>query len=136
MMTRLPLASLATALVIGAFAACQTPAATCPEPIVIVSSDAAAPLDDPSRAIGPPDIIYDEPFDAADKYTVPACAAACANLEAHGCGEAVRRAGEDSCYVTCKRAEATGGRINFKPQCIAAAKDRTAIRACGTYRCT
>lgn len=79
---------------------------------------------------------YLEPFDApiGTGYAVPKCAQACANIQAKRCPEATTRPGEDSCYVVCSRAEATG-KIDFKTQCVAAAKSQSAIRACGTYRC-
>lgn len=78
---------------------------------------------------------YAEPVDGPTGYLYPACASSCLNLLRVGCPEGRPRPGEDSCYVVCKRAEMTSGRIDFKPRCIAAAHDRAAVRACGTYRC-
>lgn len=104
--------------------ACDRPAA-CPESVVMVVSDAAAAAQDPD----------DEPFDIAGGYSTPTCLEACLNLKRHGCPEGTSRPGEDSCYIVCRRSEATNGRVNFKPACVAAAKDVTEIRACKTYRC-
>lgn len=76
-----------------------------------------------------------EPFDVGDGYAVPACANACAMLQRLGCPEGVGRPGEDSCYVVCKRAETTRGRIDLKPSCVSAARTKDDVRSCGTYRC-
>lgn len=125
-------------IVIAAFA-CEPPPPRCPEPIVIVSTDAAAPLEDETTVIvTDPDggiTEYTEPFDVAGGYASPVCASACANLLRFQCPEGKVKPGEDSCYVVCRRAEGTGGRIDFKPRCVTAARSKTAIRACRTYRC-
>ena len=125
----------------------------CPEPHVVeVIVDAGPPQpaprpdDETTVIVTLPDggsiVLEGEPFDAVGGYSSPDCAAACANLArvrdaAHpnGCPEAKAAAGEDSCYVVCRRAAATNGRIDFKPRCIAAAKTIATLRACGTYRC-
>lgn len=100
-----------------------------------VTVDAAAPDVDASYVTDLTDAGLDEPFDVAGGYQTPICASACASLKANGCSEGSARPGEDSCYVLCRRAEATGGRIDLKPRCVAAARGKAAVRACGTYRC-
>lgn len=128
MMARVCLASV---MLVTAFACQNTPPAQCPEPIVIVDTTDAGrhPIDYGS------DGGLAEPFDTAGGYTSPDCAAGCTNLRRVGCAEGAARPGEDSCYVVCKRAELTRGKIDFKPRCVAAAKTREAVLACGTYRC-
>lgn len=76
-----------------------------------------------------------EPPDGpAGTYKVPDCQKACIKLGEIGCPEAIRKAGEDSCYVVCKRAQESG-KFDFKPACIAKARDKSSVLACGTYRC-
>ena len=117
------------ALAIASLSACERPAACpCPDSVVTV-----VPLD-PSGDGGTiePD---DEPFDIAGGYSTPVCLEACLNLKRLGCPEARNRPGEDSCYVVCRRAESTNKHVSFRPDCIAAAKDKRALLACNTYRC-
>lgn len=116
-------------------AACLERGPAAPEPSIVDvrRCDAGANADAAAFDAAIPD--YDEPFDAPAGYFAPACASACANLKANRCPEGSTRPGEDSCYIVCRRAEATRGRVDFKPGCIAAAQGREAIRACGTYRC-
>lgn len=98
-------------------AACVQPAA-CPEPpIVVVVADSGTLTDE------------------ASSRNENVCKAACTNLARLGCPEAELRPGEDPCYVVCERAEATGGRVDVKPKCVAAAKNKTELLACRTYRC-
>ena len=141
MKLRVTLGALAAAL--GIVVACQPKPAECPPSITITVSDAGAepphPIQDETTVIvTDPDggvTEYTEPFDRAGGYLFPTCAAACSNMVRLTCTSARQRPGEDSCYVVCKRAEGTGGRIDLKPACLAAAKTKAAIRACGTYRC-
>lgn len=118
---------------IGAIA-CVRVAAECPTAIVEVVTGHDASGDD---AADPPTGTDGgvEPLDGVGAYAVPQCASACANLARLRCPEGKGRAGEDSCYVVCKRAVSTRGRIDLKPECVAAAKSVSAVRACETYRC-
>lgn len=114
-----------TLLLNAATIACERPAA-CPESVImIVTPDASIAAQDPD----------DEPFDLPGGYASPVCLDACLNLKRQGCPEGVPRPGEDSCYIVCRRAQATGGRVDFRPACVAAASNRTEIQACKTYRC-
>ncbi len=116
----------ALTFVIGALVACR-PSRTEPPPYTPMPLDPGAIAD-----AGLP-----EPPDLSDGgFAAPACANACANLLRLNCGEGRVRPGEDSCYLVCKRAESTEGRVDFKPACIASAPDVNALRACKTYRCT
>lgn len=127
--------SLALTAITG-LTSCGQPAPRCPDPITIVTTtDAGAELADSAARPAQPDG-GDEPFDlAGTSYSSPPCASACTNLKRLGCPEGAGRPGEDSCYVVCRRAEATRGKIDFKPACIGAATNRYQLRACGTYRC-
>ena len=134
---------------VGLLGACAAKA--CPEPqvveVVVDGGSPPAPKPDETTVVvtlpdGGSIVLEGEPFDAASGYSSPDCAAACANLarvrdatRPNGCPEAKTVPGEDSCYVVCRRAAATNGRIDFKPRCIAAAKTIATLRACGTYRC-
>jgi hypothetical protein len=114
--------------------ACAAPR---PDPQVVeVVTDAGPP---PPNVVALPDggelVLEGEPFDITGGYAVPECASACTKLSQFGCPEAITRRGEDSCYVVCRRANATAGRIDFKPRCIATAKTLASLKACGTYRC-
>lgn len=131
---------LLAALSVIAAVACSGSQSRCPEPIVMVigADGGQTPLDPTTVIVTMADggtITFEEPFDVAGGYASPDCAAACVSLRRARCSEATTRPGEDSCYVLCRRAEATRGQIDFKPRCIAAAQSREAIRACGTYRC-
>ena len=90
-------------------------------PIVIFDGDAGA---------------FDEPFDdvSSGGYANLRCARACARLQTLKCPDGFARPGEDSCYVTCKRAENTG-KIDFHLDCVIAASSQAAVRKCGSYRC-
>lgn len=89
-------------------------------PIVIVEADGG---------------VYDEPPDmTSGGYSNLRCARGCANLQSNKCPDGFHRPGEDSCYVVCKRSEATG-KIDFNLDCIIGAKNQVEIRACRTYRC-
>ena len=132
--------SVTVAIAVLALLACARP--TWPEPaIAVTNTDAGQPVSptiDGSVLAQVPDTgtpDYAEPFDVAGGYAVPICASACANLLRHTCPEGQHRPCEDSCYIVCKRAEGTRGRLDFKPRCVTAAADKAAIRACGTYRC-
>lgn len=59
------------------------------------------------------------------------CASACANLAQLGCPEGI----SPKCVPTCERIQ--GSRItDVKPDCLATAKDKAAVRACGlSVRC-
>lgn len=117
-------------------AACAASSPTCPDTRVIeVVTARDAGTDGASAADDAGIIDNEEPLDIAGGYTSPSCASACANLRRLHCPEGATRPGEDSCYVVCRRAESTRGRIDFKPRCVAAARDRTALAACETYRC-
>ena len=109
----------------------------CPESIVIVTTPDSGVIPAPSTTPDPPADADTEPPDDGGSGSTSAsiCESACRNLATHRCPEAVTRPGEDSCVVVCQRAQATRGRIDLKPRCIAAAKSRAAILACGTYRC-
>ena len=126
----------AITIALAVTACCATP--RCPESIVIVTTPdsgfAPTPNPDPASADASADAST-EPLDDSDSTSASICAAACRNLATYRCPEAVTRPGEDSCVIVCQRAETTRGRIDLKPRCIAAAKSRAAILACGTYRC-
>jgi hypothetical protein len=58
------------------------------------------------------------------------CQAACANLLKLACPE-----GQDSsCVEVCQQAQATR-LTDLKPTCLARAKDRVAVRLCGSVDC-
>lgn len=60
----------------------------------------------------------------------PACVRACSRLAAIGCLEGA----DVACVSTCEHAQAT--RItDLHPECLAAAKDKQAARACGSVTC-
>lgn len=133
---------------IGSAVALAVLACSCPKPPACPTApvdEIPAPLDPPPDPFHPPDVpptdedggvvTFDEPFDAPSGYASQPCADACKTLLRLKCPEGRGRPGEDTCYVVCRRAEATGGRIDFKPRCIAAAKDKAALLRCGTYRC-
>ena len=126
----LPLLSLSTSVWAGG---CRSSTPTvCPENVTVVVSLPDAGSDfafDPDGGEA-----YTEPFDTPTGYAAPRCADACKNLQAKRCPEATTRKGEDSCYVVCARAEATG-KIDFRTDCVARAASQAAIRACRTYRC-
>ena len=126
--------AIAFALPIGV-AGCREPGPVVPCPgIVTVTTDAGVWGDGDGGDGGSDSDEYTEPFDTPTGYSAPNCAGACRNLQTKRCPEAVTRKGEDSCYVVCQRAEATG-KIDFKTVCVARATSQAAIRACGTYRC-
>ena len=127
-MSRALTAAMAIAITL---AGCHEPP-KCPDAITVVERDGGTTT---VVVTGPDGGVIEEPFDVAGGYASPECAAACTTLQRVGCPEARTRPGEDSCYVVCKRAEATRGRIDFKPRCVAAARTREAVLACGTYEC-
>jgi hypothetical protein len=107
--------------------ACCKPCAYPPEPpVVVIDVDGGNALTDAGE--------YQEPFDTAGAYLVPACASACSTLRRVGCEDGFSRPGEDTCYIVCKRAQLSGV-MDFKPACVTAATSKEAVRACGTYRC-
>ncbi len=102
--------------------ACETkpPEPVVPQPPLIVGDGGA----------------FDEPFDNASSggYLQPKCAKACANLQTLKCPDGFRREGEDSCYVVCRRATESG-KIDFKLDCVIAAKSQDEVRSCKSYQC-
>lgn len=81
------------------------------------------------------------PLDSADTEdppvelaTFPICAKACAALKRLGCPEAERPDGGSTCYAVCAKAEKSG-KFGLRPNCVAASKTITDVKACGTIRC-
>ena len=118
---------LAIAIAALGLVACDRPP-VCPESVVMVVSDAGSKEGQNPDPEG-------EPFDLPGGYSSPVCLEACLNLKRLGCPEGVSRPGEEACYIVCRRSESTNGRVNFRPACIAAAKNKSEILACKTYRC-
>ena len=131
----------------GLVAACCAAPPKCPEPITIIATVDAGREPTPLRIDDEPAVDatpdggpertepWTEPYDLAGAYGAPDCASACQTLLRLSCPEGRPKPGQDSCYVVCRRAQATAGRIDFKPKCIATSKTRAQLRACGTYRC-
>lgn len=74
------------------------------------------------------------PPDEVDTRPSAICTRACDNLHALGCPEAAPVDAGLTCYQVCARARANT-HIDLKPECLAAAPTRAAVRSCGTVRC-
>jgi len=62
---------------------------------------------------------------AVDAGPSTPCSRACANMAALGCSEGTAL----NCASTCEKAQSTRI-IDMKPDCLASAKDKAAVRAC------
>ena len=67
--------------------------------------------------------------DASSGDSGDAIARACQNLATLGCAE-----GNASCVTTMQHAQSTGI-TDLKPACLAAAKSKADVRACGSVAC-
>jgi hypothetical protein len=79
----------------------------------------------------PPDPVVPEPeLDAGLDAKAPACVRACAQLAKIGCLEGA----DVACVATCQHAQ--DSRVtDMHPECLAAAGDKQAARACGSVEC-